>query len=63
MNLKNQTVLVTGVARIIQNKVAKYLQSLSPKKIIIYSRDEKKQYEMQKMYPDYHYIIEHVRDK
>ena len=63
MNLKNQTVLVTGGTGSFGNKVAKYLQSLSPKKIIIYSRDEKKQYEMQKMYPDYHYIIGDVRDK
>jgi UDP-N-acetylglucosamine 4,6-dehydratase len=63
MNLKNQTVLVTGGTGSFGNKVAKYLQSLSPKKIIIYSRDEKKQYEMEKHYPDYHYIIGDVRDK
>ena len=63
MNLKNQTVLVTGGTGSFGNKVAKYLQGLSPKKIIIYSRDEKKQYEMQKQYPDYHYIIGDVRDK
>jgi FlaA1/EpsC-like NDP-sugar epimerase len=63
MNLKNQIVLVTGGTGSFGNKVAKYLQGLSPKKIIIYSRDEKKQYEMQKLYPDYQYIIGDVRDK
>jgi UDP-N-acetylglucosamine 4,6-dehydratase/5-epimerase len=63
MDLNNKTVLVTGGTGSFGNKVAKYLQSLSPKKIIIYSRDEKKQYDMQKLYPDYQYIIGDVRDK
>jgi FlaA1/EpsC-like NDP-sugar epimerase len=63
MNLKNQTVLVTGGTGSFGNKVAKYLQSQSPRKIIIYSRDEKKQYDMQKQYPDYQYVIGDVRDK
>jgi FlaA1/EpsC-like NDP-sugar epimerase len=63
MDLKNQTILVTGGTGSFGNKVAKYLQNHSPKKIIIYSRDEKKQYEMQKKYPDYRYIIGDVRDK
>jgi FlaA1/EpsC-like NDP-sugar epimerase len=63
MNLNNQTVLVTGGTGSFGNKVAKYLESLSPKKIIIYSRDEKKQYEMQKHHPDYQYIIGDIRDK
>jgi Predicted nucleoside-diphosphate sugar epimerases len=63
MDPKNQTVLVTGGTGSFGNKVAKYLQGLSPKKIIIYSRDEKKQYEMQKDHPDYHYIIGDIRDK
>jgi UDP-N-acetylglucosamine 4,6-dehydratase/5-epimerase len=63
MDLNNKTVLVTGGTGSFGNKVAKYLQGLSPKKIIIYSRDEKKQYDMQKLYPDYQYIIGDVRDK
>jgi len=63
MNLNNQTVLVTGGTGSFGNKVAKYMQGLSPKKIIIYSRDEKKQYEMQKHHPDYQYMIGDVRDK
>jgi len=63
MELSNQTVLVTGGTGSFGNKVAKYLKGMSPKKIIIYSRDEKKQYEMQKHHPDYHYIIGDVRDK
>jgi UDP-N-acetylglucosamine 4,6-dehydratase/5-epimerase len=63
MDLKNKTVLVTGGTGSFGNKVAKYLESQSPKRIIIYSRDEKKQYEMQKQHPDYHYVIGDVRDK
>jgi UDP-N-acetylglucosamine 4,6-dehydratase/5-epimerase len=63
MDLKNKTVMVTGGTGSFGNKVAKYLQGLSPKKIIIYSRDEKKQYDMEKLYPDYQYIIGDVRDK
>jgi UDP-N-acetylglucosamine 4,6-dehydratase/5-epimerase len=63
MNLKNQTVLVTGGTGSFGNKVAAYLMGQSPKKIIIFSRDEKKQYEMQKKHPDYHYVIGDVRDK
>ena len=63
MDPKNQTVLVTGGTGSFGNKVAQYLQGYNPKKIIIYSRDEKKQYEMQKQNPYYHYIIGDVRDK
>src|SRR5664279_789765 len=63
MDLKNQTVLVTGGTGSFGNKVAAYLMGKSPKKIIIFSRDEKKQYEMQKKHPDYHYVIGDVRDK
>ena len=48
MDLQNQCVLVTGGTGSFGNKVAKYLKGFSPKKIIIYSRDEKKQYEMEK---------------
>jgi UDP-N-acetylglucosamine 4,6-dehydratase len=61
--LNNETVLITGGTGSFGNKVAKYLQSFNPKKIIIYSRDEKKQYEMQKDNPDYQYVIGDVRDK
>lgn len=63
MDLSNQTLLVTGGTGSFGNKVAKYLHGFSPKKIIIYSRDEKKQYEMQKIHPNYQYVIGDVRDK
>src|SRR6516165_3533893 len=63
MELSNQTILVTGGTGSFGNKVAEYLKGFSPKKIIIYSRDEKKQYEMQKIHPDYQYIIGDVRDQ
>ena len=63
METNNQVILVTGGTGSFGNKVANYLKNFNPKKIIIYSRDEKKQYEMQKLYPDYHYMIGDVRDK
>jgi len=63
MDISNQTILVTGGTGSFGNKVAEYLKGFSPKKIIIYSRDEKKQYEMQKIHPDYQYIIGDVRDQ
>jgi UDP-N-acetylglucosamine 4,6-dehydratase/5-epimerase len=63
MDLSGQTVLITGGTGSFGNKVATYLRGYAPKKIIIYSRDEKKQYEMQKVHPDYQYVIGDVRDK
>jgi UDP-N-acetylglucosamine 4,6-dehydratase/5-epimerase len=63
MKLNKKVILITGGTGSFGNRVAQYLASQNPKQIIIYSRDEKKQYEMQKKFPDYHYIIGNVRDK
>ncbi len=63
MKLEGKTILITGGTGSFGNKVANFLEKQNPKKIIIYSRDEKKQYEMQHDKPDYHYIIGDVRDK
>jgi FlaA1/EpsC-like NDP-sugar epimerase len=62
MNYQNKRILVTGGTGSFGNKVAKYLAGFNPAKIVIYSRDEKKQYEMKKANPDYHYIIGDIRD-
>ena len=63
MELLNKTILITGGTGSFGNRVAEYLATKNPAKIIIYSRDEKKQYEMQKKFPDYQYIIGDIRDK
>ncbi len=42
--------------------MATHLASLNPRRIIIYSRDEKKQWEMQQRFPDFDYVIGDVRD-
>ncbi|WP_430817681.1 UDP-N-acetylglucosamine 4,6-dehydratase family protein [Carboxylicivirga sp. RSCT41] len=62
MNISDKTILITGGTGSFGNRVANYLEKQNPKNIIIYSRDEKKQYEMQKAHPDYRYIIGDVRD-
>ncbi len=63
MSIKNKTILVTGGTGSFGHKVSSFLEKHDPKKIIIYSRDEKKQYEMEKDHPGYHYVIGDVRDK
>lgn len=62
MQLANKNILITGGTGSFGNRVAEFLQNQNPNKIAIYSRDEKKQYEMQKIYPGYEYIIGDVRD-
>jgi FlaA1/EpsC-like NDP-sugar epimerase len=63
MKLENKRILITGGTGSFGNKVANYLETFNPKDIIIYSRDEKKQYEMKALKPDYSYWIGDVRDK
>lgn len=62
MEITDKTILITGGTGSFGNRVAKFLATKNPKKIIIYSRDEKKQYEMEKNNPHYHYIIGDVKD-
>lgn len=65
--LKNQTILVTGGTGSFGHKfVQMTLDKYEPKKIIIYSRDEMKQWEMAKLYKDdprVRFFIGDVRDK
>lgn len=63
MNLKDKKILITGGTGSFGNKVANYLETFNPKEILIYSRDEKKQYEMKAIKPNYSYWIGDVRDK
>ena len=63
MDFTSKRILITGGTGSFGNKVAAYLETFNPKEILIFSRDEKKQYEMQKVRKDYHYIIGDIRDK
>ena len=65
--LKNKTILVTGGTGSFGNKfVPMTLEKYNPKKIIIFSRDEMKQWEMAKKFegdPRVRFFIGDVRDK
>lgn len=69
MNLDNKNILITGATGSFGNKCVKtLLEGYKPNKIIIFSRDEQKQYEMsqifsEKEYPCLRYFIGDVRDK
>ena len=69
MNLDNKNILITGGTGSFGNKCVKtLLEAYKPNKIIIFSRDEQKQYEMsqifsEKEYPCLRYFIGDVRDK
>jgi FlaA1/EpsC-like NDP-sugar epimerase len=61
-NLKGATILITGGTGSFGNRVATHLLTQKPAAIRIFSRDEKKQWEMQRAFPQLHYIIGDVRD-
>jgi len=66
--LNNKTILVTGGTGSFGKKFIKtVLDKFKPKKVIVYSRDELKQFEMQQLFPDtsgspMRYFIGDVRD-
>ena len=67
MNLKNKNILITGGTGSFGKKFIERIIKFKPNKIIIYSRDELKQYEMQKKWPSnddtpFRYFIGDVRD-
>jgi UDP-N-acetylglucosamine 4,6-dehydratase/5-epimerase len=62
MDIVDRTILITGGTGSFGNRVASHLASLNPRRIIIYSRDEKKQWEMHQRFPDFDYVIGDVRD-
>ncbi len=62
----NKTILITGgTGSFGQRFIAQILQRYKPKKLIVYSRDELKQFDMQKLFnqPCMRYFIGDVRDK
>ena len=60
--LTGATILITGGTGSFGNRVATHLLRYRPSAIIIYSRDEKKQWEMQRVFPQLRYVIGDVRD-
>ena len=66
--LNKKTILITGgTGSFGTNFISKVLKDFNPKKIIVYSRDELKQFEMQKIWPEsgsnpIRYFIGDVRD-
>ena len=63
MTLNNSVVLITGGTGSFGNRVASHIfEKFQVAQVRIYSRDEKKQVEMQKRFPDFRYIIGDVRD-
>lgn len=65
-SLKNKVILVTGGTGSFGNAFVSYaLEHLNPKKIIVYSRDEFKQYEMAKRFSEKNlrFFIGNVRDQ
>ena len=64
-NLNNKTILITGgTGSFGKAFVARILKDFSPKKVIIYSRDELKQFEMAQSFdsPQMRFFIGDVRD-
>ena len=64
-NFENKTVLITGGTGSFGNAVVKKLLQYNPKKIIIFSRDEKKQFDMNSKFNDdrLKFILGDVRDR
>ena len=60
--LNGAKILVTGGTGSFGNRVATHLASFGPAEIRIFSRDEKKQWEMRRRYPRFRYVIGDVRD-
>lgn len=62
--IKNRVILITGGTGSFGNSVIEKLIELEPKRIIIYSRDEKKQYDMRNKYDSslLKFVIGDVRD-
>jgi FlaA1/EpsC-like NDP-sugar epimerase len=62
VKLTDATILITGGTGSFGNRVASKLFAQNPREIRIFSRDEKKQWEMARLHPNYRYIIGDVRD-
>jgi len=62
MSLEGSVILITGGTGSFGSRVAQHLLRQNPREIRIYSRDEKKQWEMKKSFPDLRYLVGDVRD-
>ena len=62
MTLRDSVILITGGTGSFGSRVARHLLQEQPSQIRIFSRDEKKQWEMQRKYPQFRYLIGDVRD-
>jgi len=62
MDLAGSTILLTGGTGAFGHRIARSLLQHSPAEIRIYSRDEKKQWEMQRAIPELRFVIGDVRD-
>lgn len=63
--IKNKTILITGGTGSFGNEVVSSLLTFKPKSIVVFSRDEKKQFDMRNKYasPILKFIIGDVREK
>src|SRR5262245_27558350 len=62
MLLENAVILITGGTGSFGNRVSEHLHGQGAREVRIFSRDEKKQWEMQRTFPAYRYIVGDVRD-
>jgi len=62
---KNKTILVTGGTGSFGNAVVERLLAFNPRKIVVFSRDEKKQFDMSNKYNNYklRFVVGDVRDR
>ena len=60
--IEGSKILITGGTGSFGNRVARHLASLNPARIVVYSRDEKKQWEMRQHFSDFDFMIGDVRD-
>ena len=55
--------MITGGTGSFGNRVAAHMLKQSPAKVRIFSRDEKKQWEMQQAFPQFEYVVGDVREE
>ena len=63
MNISGSNILITGGTGSFGNRVAAHLLKQSPAKVRIFSRDEKKQWEMHQAFPQFDYVVGDVREE
>ncbi|KKL24181.1 hypothetical protein LCGC14_2417890 [marine sediment metagenome] len=60
--IKNKNILITGGAGFLGNNLTERLLKYKPKKITIFSRNQKVQFNMEKKFPECNYIVGDVED-